>query len=154
MCRCAGLPIVLSAPIPPRLLRAAHRQLVTPVPQVVHRVITRHLLGQAGPKAFAADSVAVTRTQRIGSAANLNFHLHCLVLASPASQTGTVRSGKLLELTLETQTAASLPACSARAVGCFCCLRYRSTWDANLSDSCSAVNRFGSFRQRCGASSR
>jgi len=51
-----------------------------PVLQVVHRVITRHLLDQTGFKAFEADSGAVTLIQRFGSAANLNIHLHCLVL--------------------------------------------------------------------------
>ena len=54
--------------------------LVTPVLQVVHRVITRHLLDQTGFKAGQADSGAVTLIQRFGSAANLNIHLHCLVL--------------------------------------------------------------------------
>jgi hypothetical protein len=44
------------------------------------RVITRHLLGQAGLEADEADSGAVTLIQRFGSAANLNIHLHCLVL--------------------------------------------------------------------------
>ena len=53
---------------------------MTPVLQVVHRVITRHLLGQAGLKADRADSGAVTLIRRFGSAANLNIHLHCLVL--------------------------------------------------------------------------
>ena len=48
--------------------------------QVVHRVITRHLLGQVGLKADEADSGAVTLIQRFGSAANLNIHLHYLVL--------------------------------------------------------------------------
>ena len=73
-------------PIPLRLLLAAHAKLVTPVLQVVHRVITRHLLGQTGLKADEADeadeadSGAVTLIQRFGSAANLNIHLHCLVL--------------------------------------------------------------------------
>ena len=71
---------VLSLPIPLRLLLAAQPKLVTPVLQVVHRVITRHLLGQAGLKADEADSGAVTLIQRFGSAANLNIHLHCLVL--------------------------------------------------------------------------
>jgi len=47
---------------------------------VVHRVITRHLLGQAGLKTGEANSGAVTLIQRFGSAANLNIHLHCLVL--------------------------------------------------------------------------
>ena len=48
--------------------------------QVVQRVIARHLLGQAGLKADEADSGAVTLIQRFGSAANLNIHMHCLVL--------------------------------------------------------------------------
>ena len=71
---------VLSLPIPLRLLLAAQPKLVTPVLQVVHRVITRHLLGQTGLRAAEADSGAVTLIQRFGSAANLNIHLHCLVL--------------------------------------------------------------------------
>jgi len=62
---------VLSLPIPLRLLLAAQPVLVTPVLQVVHRVITRHLLKQTGCKAFEADSGAVTLIQRFGSAANL-----------------------------------------------------------------------------------
>jgi len=48
--------------------------------KVVHRVITRFLLKQASAKADEADSGAVTLIQRFGSAANLNIHLHCLVL--------------------------------------------------------------------------
>jgi len=52
----------------------------TPVLQVVHRVLTRHLLDQAGLKPDQAGSGAVTLIQRFGSAANLNIHLHCLVL--------------------------------------------------------------------------
>ncbi len=71
---------VLSLPIPLRLLLAARPKLVTPVLQVVHRAITRHLLGQAGLKVAEADSGAVTLIQRFGSAAKLNIHLHCLVL--------------------------------------------------------------------------
>ena len=71
---------VLSLPMPLRLLLAAQPKLVTPVLQVVHRVITRFLLKQAGVKSDEADSGAVTLIQRIGSAANLNIHLHCLVL--------------------------------------------------------------------------
>jgi hypothetical protein len=57
---------VLSLPIPLRLLLAAQPKLVTPVLQVVHRVITRQLLGQAGLKADEADSGAVTLIQRFG----------------------------------------------------------------------------------------
>jgi hypothetical protein len=71
---------VLALPIPLRLLLAAQPRLLTPVLQVVHRVITRFLLEQAGVKADEADSGAVTLIQRFGSAANLNIHLHCLVL--------------------------------------------------------------------------
>ena len=71
---------VLALPIPLRLLLAAQPKLVTPVLQVVHRAITSHLLDQAGLKADEADSGAVTLIQRFGSAANLNIHLHCLVL--------------------------------------------------------------------------
>jgi hypothetical protein len=48
--------------------------------QVEHRVITRHLVVQVGLKAEEADSGAVTSIQRFGSAANLNIHLHCLLL--------------------------------------------------------------------------
>lgn len=47
---------VLSPPVPLRLLLAAQPQLVTLVLQVVHRVITRFLPGQAGLKADEADS--------------------------------------------------------------------------------------------------
>jgi hypothetical protein len=38
--------------------------------QVVHRVITRHLLGQAGPKADETDSGAVTLIQRFVAGVN------------------------------------------------------------------------------------
>ena len=67
-------------PIPLRLLLAAQPKLVRPVLQVVHRAITRFLLDQAGLKTEQADSGAFTLVQRFGSAANLNIHLHCLVL--------------------------------------------------------------------------
>jgi len=51
---------VLSLPIPLRLLLAAQPRLLTPVLQVVHRVLTRHLLGHAGLNASEAESGAVT----------------------------------------------------------------------------------------------
>ena len=54
---------VIRLPIPLRLLLAAQPQLVTPVLQVVHRVLTRFLLEQAGLKADEADSGAVTLIQ-------------------------------------------------------------------------------------------
>ena len=71
---------VLSLPIPLRLLLAAQPELVTPVLQVVQRVLTRHLLDGAQLKADEGHGGAVTLIQRFGSAANLNIHLHCLVL--------------------------------------------------------------------------
>jgi hypothetical protein len=70
---------VLSFPIPLRILFAAHPELLSPVLQI-HRVIASFLIKQAGLKRSAADTGAVTLIQRFGSAANLNIHLHCLVL--------------------------------------------------------------------------
>jgi hypothetical protein len=67
-------------PIPLRLLLAAQPELVTTVLQLVQRVVTRHLLDQAGFKADEGHGGAVSLIQRFGSAANLNVHLHCLVL--------------------------------------------------------------------------
>jgi hypothetical protein len=58
----------LSLPIPLRLLVAVQPKLVTPVLQVVHRVITHHLLDKAGPKADEADSDAVTFLARSATA--------------------------------------------------------------------------------------
>jgi hypothetical protein len=71
---------VVSFPIPLRVLFAAHPELLAPVLRIVHRVITGFLLKQAGLKGNAADTGVVTLIQRFGSAANLNIHLHCLVL--------------------------------------------------------------------------
>ena len=71
---------VLSLPIPLRLLLAAQPELVTHVLQVVQRVLTRHLLDGARLEAAEGHAGAVTLIQRFGSAANLNIHLHCLVL--------------------------------------------------------------------------
>ncbi len=71
---------VLSLPIPLRLPLAAQPELITPVLQVVQRVLARYLLGQAGLKVGEGDYGSVTLIQRFGSAANLNIHLHCLVL--------------------------------------------------------------------------
>lgn len=69
---------VLALPVGLRLLLAAQPQLLTPVLQVVHRVIGRYLRQQAGLR--DGQGGAVTLIQRFGSAANLNIHLHCLVL--------------------------------------------------------------------------
>ncbi len=71
---------VLSLPIPLRMLLAAQPELVTPVLQVVQRVVTRYLLDHAGLKPDEGHGGAGTLIQRFGSAANLNIHLHCLVL--------------------------------------------------------------------------
>ncbi len=71
---------VLSFPIPLHLLFAAHPELLTPVLQIVHRVISTFLIQQAGLKRAEAQSGAVTLIQRFGSTANLNIHSHCLVL--------------------------------------------------------------------------
>ena len=48
--------------------------------RIIHRVIAGFLLKQTGLKRATADTGAVTLIQRFGSAANLNVHLHCLVL--------------------------------------------------------------------------
>ena len=63
----------------PRRVLAAQPELVTPVLRVVQRVVTRHLLRQAGSK-LTKVTAAPSLIQRFGSAANLNIHLHCLVL--------------------------------------------------------------------------
>ena len=79
---------VMPLPIPLRLLLASQPELVTPVLQVVPRAITRFLLDQAGLKAEQADGGAVTLILRFGSAANLNIHLHCLILDGVYRRTG------------------------------------------------------------------
>ncbi len=48
--------------------------------QVVQRVLSRDLHEQAGLKVGEGDCGSVTLIQRFGSSANLNIHLHCLVL--------------------------------------------------------------------------
>ena len=47
---------------------------------MIHRIIASFLVKQAALKRTAANTGAVTLIQRFGSAANLNIHLHCLVL--------------------------------------------------------------------------
>ena len=97
---------VLSLPIPLRLLLAAQPKPVTPVLQVVHRVIARHLLGQAALKADEADSGAITQIQRFGSAANLNIHLHYPVLDGVA-QTLTEYNQTVVEVAGHTDNVGS-----------------------------------------------
>jgi len=65
---------------PLRILFAAPPELLAPVLRIIHRVIAGFLLKQAGLKRATADTGAVTLIQRFSSAANLNIHLHCLVL--------------------------------------------------------------------------
>ena len=79
---------VLSFPIPLRILFAAHPQLLSGLLRIVHRVIGGFLVKQAGLKRGAADTGAVTLIQRFGSAANLNIHLHCLVLDGVYQRSG------------------------------------------------------------------
>ena len=71
---------VLSLPIPLRYLLAAHPRLLTSILQVIHRVSSTFLIKQAGLKRSEAQTGATPLIQRFGSAANLNIHLHCLVL--------------------------------------------------------------------------
>ena len=71
---------MISFPIPLRVLCASHPQLLAPGLQIIHRVISGFLLKQTGLKRAQAATGAVTLIQRFGSAANLNIHLHCLVL--------------------------------------------------------------------------
>jgi ribosomal protein S27E len=81
---------VLSFPIPLRFLLAAHPHLLSPVLQVVNRALSSFLTKQAGLKRPQAATGAVTLIQRFGSAANLNIHLHCLVLDGVYDTTGEV----------------------------------------------------------------
>ena len=81
---------MLSFPIPLRFLLAAQPQLLSPVLKVINRTISTFLTKQAGLKCTAAQTGAVTLIQRFGSAANLNIHLHCLVLDGVCDTTGEV----------------------------------------------------------------
>ena len=67
---------------------AVHPELLAPVLQTIHRVIATHLIRQAGVKRSEAATGAVTLIQRFGSAANLNIHLHALVLDGVYRTTG------------------------------------------------------------------
>ncbi len=75
----------LSLPIPLRLLLAAQPELITPVLQVVQRVLSRYLLGQAGLKAGEGDCGSVTLIQRFSSDITCKqFSLLCnFVVAQP-----------------------------------------------------------------------
>jgi len=71
---------VVSFPIPLRHLFATPPHLLSPVLEVINRAIATFLIKQAGLTHAQAQTGAVTLIQRFGSAANLNIHLHCLVL--------------------------------------------------------------------------
>lgn len=71
---------VVSFPIPLRHLFATQPQLLSPVLLVIHRALSTFMIKQAGLPRAQAHTGAVTLIQRFGSAANLNIHLHCLVL--------------------------------------------------------------------------
>ena len=71
---------MLSLPIPLRGLFAVHPELLTLVLRIVHRAINTHLIKQTHIERKDAATGAVTLIQRFGSAANLNTHLHALVL--------------------------------------------------------------------------
>ncbi len=71
---------VLSFPIPLRGLHAVHPELLAPILQIIHRAIATFLIERIGIKRDQAATGALTLIQRFGSAANLNIHLHALVL--------------------------------------------------------------------------
>jgi hypothetical protein len=66
---------VLSFPIPLRSLFAVHPELLAPVLQIIHRVIARHLIKQAGLKRSEAGTDAVTLIHRVGSASRFGTWL-------------------------------------------------------------------------------
>jgi hypothetical protein len=65
-----------------------HPQLLSPALRVVDRAISTFLIQQAGFNRSAAQTGAVTRIQRCGSAANLNSHRHGLYLDGVYDPTG------------------------------------------------------------------
>lgn len=81
---------MLSLPISLRLLLAAQPQLLTPVLQVVHRVLTRHLPEQAGLKTDEADSGTVTLIQRFGSSGLTELQPGAVRAARPRAEAAGV----------------------------------------------------------------
>ena len=74
---------------------AAQPELVTPVLQVVQRVVARRLLQAVGLEADEGHAGAVTLIQRFGSAANLNIGLRGeRVYESRLSADGKVMEGR------------------------------------------------------------
>jgi hypothetical protein len=60
--------LTCSVAIPPRILFAAHPELLSPVLQIIHWVNATFLIRQAGGKCREAATVAITLIQRFGSA--------------------------------------------------------------------------------------
>ncbi len=88
---------VLSFPIPLRSLFAIHPDLITPVLRIVHRAIHTHLIKQVDTERKDAHTGAITLIQRFGSAANLNIHLHGLVLDGVYSTAGSEEAPVFIE---------------------------------------------------------
>ena len=74
--------------MPLRGLYAMHLDLLTPVLRIAHRVINTFLINQAHIKRREAVTGAITLIQRFGAAANLNIHLHALVLERSTAAAG------------------------------------------------------------------
>jgi hypothetical protein len=70
---------VWSFPIPLRFLFAAHPQLLAPVLQIVHRVISGFLVKQSGLKR-PKPTPAPSRFSSVSDRPPMNIPLHCLVL--------------------------------------------------------------------------
>ena len=63
-----------------RPVLAAHPHPISPVLQVISRASSTFLIKQAEFNRRDAQTGATTLIQRFGLAANLNIHLHCLVV--------------------------------------------------------------------------
>lgn len=85
---------VLSFPMPLRSVFAIHPQLITPVLQIIQRALHGHHLKQTGVPREHAASGGITLIQRFGSAANLNIHLHGLMLDGVFQTSGNAEDSK------------------------------------------------------------
>ena len=92
---------VLSFPIPLHSLLAIYPEWLAAVLQIIQRVITTFLIQQTGLKCRDAATGAITLIQRSGLAANLNIHLHGLVLDGLYCITGEGAPCSFLYLTLK-----------------------------------------------------
>ena len=95
---------VLSFPWPLRMLFAARPEALTGCLEVVVRCIETHLVQRAGlRRTSGARTGVVTLIQRHGSAANLNVHLHRLVLDSVYEPVGEGVRYRLVTAPSDTQ---------------------------------------------------